>query len=266
MKEFDNSKVDCNRNEAWGEETAYAEYVEVLDKWDIWGLLDEDGEPSEPDGWAMAYAYIKFAEANREAWYRHAKLNRNLREIQRLLQRPYIIEIKAGGGKPVELGPEVADWLQDRIESYLKSGDGLACAGEVYAPQEEEYEDCKELSADAFFDFVMEREQANIDAYEGKEGLQGKQGKGEWARLLGRYVDAFYNMGPQPEWAAYLNPTEQYNLIGELLKKAGVFAGVRDGLEQDWEAMNSNARWKAIKNWRDAFKRWKEGKNEQAGR
>ena len=30
MKVFDDSKVDRNRNEAWGEEAALAEYVEVL--------------------------------------------------------------------------------------------------------------------------------------------------------------------------------------------------------------------------------------------
>lgn len=247
MKEFDNSKVDCSRNEAWGEETAYAEYVEVLDEW---GLLGEDGKPSEPDGWATAYAYIKAAEAKREAWYKHVKLNWTLREIQRLLQKPYTIEIKAGSGKPVELGPEVADWLQDRIESYLKSGEGIACAYDTYAPQEAEYEDCELISANAFFDFVREREQTNLDAY---EGLRGKQGRGEWARLLGRYVDAFYNIGPQPEWAAYMSPTEQYNLIGELLKKAGVLAGVREGLQDKWEAMSKNERWKAIDNWRKAY-------------
>ena len=262
MKVFDDSKVDRNRNEAWGEEAALAEYVEVLYEWD---LLGEDGKPSEPDGWAMTYTTIKAAEAKRVAWYKHAKLNRELRELQGLLQRAGSISVIAGSGRKVELGSEGAEWLQGKIESYLESSEAIACAYDSYAPQEAEYDNGEPMSKDAFFAFVREREQANLEAYEGKEGLQGKQGKGEWARLLGRYVDAFYNMGPQPVWAAGLSQTDQYNLIGELLKKAGVLAGVRDGLEQDWQAMNRNARWKAVDNWRDAFKRWQEGKNEQAG-
>ena len=252
MKVFDDSKVDRNRNEAWGEEAALAEYVEVLYDW---GLLGEDGRPSEPDGWAMAYATIKAAEAKREEWYKHAKLSRELRELQGLLQRAASISVVAGSGRKVELGNEGAEWLQGRIESYLESGEAIACSYDSYAPQEAEYEDGEAMSKEAFFAFVREREQANLEAYEGKE----------WARLLGRYVDAFYNMGPQPEWAAGLSQTEQYNLIGELLSRAGVLAGVRDGLEQDWKVMNRNARWKAVDNWRDAFKRWQEGKNEQAG-
>lgn len=194
-------------------------------------------QAKQGDTWLYTYIFVKQAEARRVAWYKRASTYKELKEAKGLLERAGAVELRAGSGASVSLGEGASELMQTTINEELAAAaegpifffEGL----EKWGSENEEGDNLADIGAKHY------------------ETLRGKKGRGEWARLLGMYVDTF--LRDIPAWAEGLNDADKCTIVGELLERSGALAGCKgaEWVKENWSIKNKGEKVHAVKDWRD---------------
>ena len=195
------------------------------------------------DSWLQAYAMMKAYENGREAAYEKAKRNIALARCRETLLGEQAVSIE-GKNSNADMGREGRDWLLEKIEQYFESGEWVIY--EFYLHGEAGYED-EIRSEDAVDPWIFKQQEAFIKRFEKQ---RGKVGKGKNAQRLGAYVNAFLDC-EAPAWAAALNQSVRYRVIGELLERAGVLERCRGAawVKNNWGSMDKGDKANQVAKW-----------------
>ena len=195
------------------------------------------------DSWLQAYAMMKAYEHGREAAYEKAKRNIALARCRETLLEEQAVRI-VGNNSSADMGREGRDWLLEKIEQYFESGEWIIY--EFYLHGAAGYED-EIRSEDAMDPWIFKQQEAFIKRFEKQ---RGKAGKGKNAQRLGVYVNAFLDC-EAPAWAAALNQSARYRVIGELLERAGVLERCKGAawVKNNWKEMWPADKAKQVRHW-----------------
>ena len=95
--------------------------------------------------------------------------------------------------------------------------------------------------------WIFKQQEAFVKRFEKQ---RGKAGKGKNAQRLGVYVNAFLDC-EAPAWAAALNQSARYRVIGELLERAGVLERCKGPawVKNNWSSMDKGDKANQVAKW-----------------
>ena len=197
-------------------------------------------QAEQGDSWLYAYIFVKESEARRVEWHKRASAYKELNEAKALLERAGAVELTTASKAKVSLGSRASEWMQAKISEELAA----AAEEPIFYFEGLEKWGGENEGGDTIADIAAQH----------YETLRGN-GKGEWARLLGMYVDSF--LRDIPAWAEGLNDADKYTIVGKLLEKGGALAGCKgaDWVQYNWRRMKKGEKVSQLKHWREAMEK-----------